>query len=228
MRSITFKDGSVLLFYGDSITDAVRERESGIDLGDGFVRMIAAYLQYTRPDMFIKIFNRGIAGDSIHDLTARMEEDCLKLRPDVVSILVGVNDATYRAWLHRDPAPLTAEDFEQHCRILIEGMRRENPKVQIVLSTPYLCETTCEHRINKRRLEEYIPVITRLAEEYDCALIPLHAIMDREKEEGRTAVWLEDGVHPTPAGALFLADAWIRHVLGERWMNGEHQGKNAT
>ena len=226
MRPISFQDGNVLLFYGDSITDAMRERESGIDLGNGFVRMIAAYLRYTRPDMFIKIFNRGVAGDSIHDLTARMEEDCLKLRPDVVSILVGVNDATYRAWLHGDPAPLAAEDFEKHGRILIKGIRRENPKVQIIISTPYLCETTREHRTNKRQLKEYIPIITRLAEEYGCALIPLHEIMDREKEAGRAALWLEDGVHPTPAGTLFLAEAWIWHVLGERWMNGGHQGKN--
>lgn len=218
MSEITFKNGSVLLFYGDSITDAGRERESGIDLGNGFVRMIAAYLHHTRPDCYIKIFNRGIAGDSIHDLTTRMEEDCLKLKPDVVSILVGVNDASYRPWLRHDPAPIAADDFEKHYRMLLDRLRKDNPQVQIILCTPYSYETNAERWIIAGNVKQYVPVVKRLAEEYGCILIPLHGIMNREKEQNRAARWLEDGVHPTMAGTLFLADRWIRHALKEQWM----------
>lgn len=207
------KDKSVILFYGDSITDAEREKESGLDLGKGFVRLLASYLGYKNPEKFLKIINRGVGGDSIHELVKRLEYDCLAFPADVVSILIGVNDSTYRLWVKEDPAPIAPEEFERCYRMILDAVKEKNPKTQLVLCTPYMLEKTAEHRLNKELLRRYVPVVRKLAEEYHAILVPYYEEMEKRIEAGTAYCLTNDGVHPTEAGAFFLAKIWIESVV---------------
>lgn len=212
---MTLEDKSVILFYGDSITDAEREKDSGLDLGKGFVRLLGSYLGYKNPDKFFKIINRGVGGDSIYELVKRLDYDCLAFPVDVLSILVGVNDSTFRLWVKDTPAPIAPEEFERCYRRILDAVRKKNPKIQLVLCTPYMVEKTAEHRINKELLRHYVPIIHRLAEEYQAILVPYFEEMEKRINEGTADGLTNDGVHPTEAGTFFLAEIWAENVVGE-------------
>lgn len=206
------RDNMTILFYGDSITDAERERESGLDLGKGYVRLISAYLNYHNQDKFFKIINRGIAGDSVHELVKRLDQDCLTFPADVVNILVGVNDSTYRLWVKDDPAPIMPSEFENCYREILSRIMAKNPGVQFVLCTPYMQERTEEHRINKELLKKYVPIVHRLAEEYNGILVPYYEVFEKQNTMGCEKKFTIDGVHPTDAGIYLLAEEWLKAV----------------
>ena len=213
---LELKDGQTLLFFGDSITDAERLRDNGADLGKGFVRLLASYIGYRYPDRFIKIINRGIGGDNIMNLWERLETDCINFSPDIVSILVGLNDTTFRLWDMVNNTPFSPDEFEDTYIRIVKRIREANSDCKIILATPYLVEMSAEHRINKQLLRKYVPIIEKIAELYDCTLIPLYQEFEKKIQDGYGRYYTCDGVHPTESGAFFIADTWCKYVLGER------------
>ncbi len=101
-----------ILFIGDSITDSSRDYGNSDDLGKGYAQLIAAYLLNKYPAYDLKFYNRGINGNKVADLKERWEEDCLELNPDVVSILVGVNDVWHRMDALEEQTEATLAQFE--------------------------------------------------------------------------------------------------------------------
>lgn len=199
-----------LVFAGDSITDAGRDRSDDRSLGDGYVAMIAAELAAQGADAVV--INRGIAGDRAADLERRWERDVLAEHPDILTVYVGVNDM-WRRFDSDDPTTATA--FEATYRRLLEppaaGPLEAGPLAAgpLVLIEPYFVPVHAEQRGWLDDLDEKRAVVARLARETGARLVPLHDRMTRAADENGTSAIVPDGVHPTPAGSRIIADAWL-------------------
>lgn len=191
--------GSHVLFVGDSVTDCGRRTDPGA-LGDGYVRLLAE-----GPLRGARVTNRGVGGDRAVDLAARWDADVLRERPDVLSVLVGVNDT----WRRYDAGATTsATAFEATYRALLgsalaAGVRR------LVLVEPFVLPVTPEQeRWWDEDLGERVGVVRRLAAEHGATLVPAALHLTALAGSARAADLAADGVHPTPAGHRALADLW--------------------
>jgi acyl-CoA thioesterase-1 len=190
-----------IVFAGDSVTDCGR-RDDPAGLGDGYVKNLYDALGPDRP----RIVNVGISGHRAVDLVARWQTDVLAYEPDVVSILVGIND-TWRRYDEADPT--STESFEHSYRELLEPIRTK----QLVLIEPFLLAVKEEQHIWREDLDPKIEVVRRLAAEYDALLVPADVEFNRQALTVGATTLADDGVHPTSAGHQLLADLWRRTVL---------------
>lgn len=130
-----------VLFQGDSITDMGRDRGDIRNMGSGYPLFVASNFRAARPNFDIDFFDLGISGDRVRDLRARWQSDCLDLRPDVLSVLIGIND-TWRRYDSSDPSD--TEEFERVYRSLLEDARRENPSLKIIIMEPFVLHVSEE------------------------------------------------------------------------------------
>lgn len=202
--------GKRILFQGDSITDCGRTGSGNPaeSLGMGYPFFIAARLRADRLGEEIDVVNRGISGHRVVDLYARWKVDTLNLKPDVLSILIGVNDTWHEfASQNGVEVPRYAEFY----RKLIDWTRETLPGCRLVLCEPFVLETgvvTPEWviEINQRRA-----VVKALADEYKTVFVPFQGVLsEAAKKAGNPAKLLGDGVHPTPCGHQLMADAWLK------------------
>jgi acyl-CoA thioesterase I len=206
---ISIPDSALILFQGDSITDAGRSREDLGDLGRGYALMAAGWLGLRYPEKNLRFTNRGISGNRCVDLVGRWQADCLDLRPDLVSIYIGVNDT----WRRFDSGLVTsAAEFEGHYRKLLESTRRTLPNTQLVLVEPFVLPYPADRKAWREDLDPKITVVRALASEYGAALVPLDGLFAQAAARRGPAYWTSDGVHPTPAGHALIAQAWIEAV----------------
>ncbi len=200
---------ALILFQGDSITDAGREREPGTHLGDGYVWIIASWLSAHFPHKRWRFLNRGISGDRAIDLRRRWPADCLGLQPDLVSIMIGINDT----WRRFDQGLRTsASEFEDHYRHILQRTRVET-EAQIILCEPFLRPYPADRKRWRADLEAKIEVVHRLADEFGTRLVPLDRAFARAATIREELFWTTDGVHPTPAGHALIAQEWVRVFL---------------
>jgi acyl-CoA thioesterase I len=204
--AIVLKPGNAVEFIGDSITDCGRRDDAVLGLGEGFVRIIHDAL---RP-RGVRVINRGIGGDRTGDLVARWRPDCLDLRPDVLTIMVGINDTWYR-FDSDDPTP--AEVFEKNYRHLITTAMNELD-AQIVLIEPWLLPVDPDQQAWREDLDPKVDVVGRLAAEFGLTLLPLGAILRGEAASRTNSALAADGVHPTPLGHQVIAQAWLDLTTG--------------
>ncbi|MFI5711257.1 SGNH/GDSL hydrolase family protein [Kribbella sp. NPDC051620] len=191
-----------IVFAGDSVTDCGR-RDDPAGLGDGYVKNLYAAFGPDRP----RIVNVGISGNRAVDLVARWQTDVLAHEPDVVSILVGIND-TWRRYDEDDPT--SAESFERSYRALLDGLQAE-----LVLVEPFLLPVKEEQHAWREDLDPKIEVVRRLAAEYGAILVPADVEFNRQAATVGGTTLADDGVHPTGAGHQLLADLWRRTVLAQ-------------
>lgn len=203
-----------VLFQGDSITDCGRDRSSvepntPAQLGTGYPLLVAADLLSRLPDRKLQFFNRGVGGDKIPDLQARWEEDTIAVAPDILTILVGVNDLWHRA-LHGYRG--TVEDYEAGYLHLLEETRKRLPSTQIYVLEPFLLHggSMDEHWFPEFDLRR--AAAARIAVSAGAAFIPIQAEFDRRSRTGDASFWSSDGVHPTAAGHGLIAALWKTHV----------------
>ena len=204
------KKHAVVLLQGDSITDAGRSRTNDEDLGRGYAGMVAAWVSAAWPQRGVRFVNRGISGNRAVDLRARWQTDCLDLRPDLVSIMIGIND-TWRRYDSHDPT--SADAFETSYRSILTDVR-EKLDAQIVLCEPFLLPVPPDRRAWRVDLDPKIAVVRELAREYAATLVPLDGVFAQASTRREPAFWAPDGVHPTPAGHALIAQAWLRTVFG--------------
>ena len=200
-----------ILFQGDSITDCGWGREDGT-LGNGYAVMAAGRLGFEEPGRHICL-NRGISGDRVVDIYARMKRDIWNLKPDYMSLLVGVNDVWHD--LDENPNGVDAERFEKVYRMLLDDTRECLPNLQIVLMEPYVLKGistvkngawgTFYYEVGKRA-----EAVRRIARDYNLPLIPLWDLLNDACKLAPADFWLRDGVHPTEAGHALIADAWLK------------------
>ena len=197
-----------ILFQGDSITDGNRGR--GADLnhvhGHGFVYLLAARIGAGAPGQNATFLNRGVSGHTVLDLAKRWPKDTLELKPDVLSVLIGVNDSS------KGVAP---EVFERTYDELLTAARAANPKLRLVLCEPFLgaAGSAIDKSPGRReRLALLVPVVRLLAAKHGATLIDFQKIFDEAQRRAPSSYWIWDGVHPTTAGHQLMADEWERVV----------------
>jgi lysophospholipase L1-like esterase len=198
-----------ILFYGDSITDCSRTRDGGFlsGLGYGYVHNIALDLIGKDPEKY-QIINRGISGNRVVDLYARIKMDCWNHNPDVLSILIGVNDVWHEI-AHKNGVEL--DRFEKVYRMLIEDTLKVLPNVKIMILEPFILKgIETESEFDKFLLvKEYAKVAKKLALEFNLTFIPLQDKFDDMASRYGVAPFLFDGVHPNIAGAKLIAKEWL-------------------
>lgn len=206
------KKDSVLLFQGDSITDTYRtdSENPAESLGKGYPAKIAEKLANDYAELNIKVINRGISGHRTKDLVSRWDKDCVDLKPDYVSLLIGIND-TWRAFDSNDPT--SAEQYEENMRILLGRIKAET-NAQIILLNPFLLDSMPDKPRMRPDLVLKQEVVYKLIREFDVIFIDLQKIFDKMVAEGTDMVALsEDGVHPTDFGHEVIAAEWLKAVM---------------
>lgn len=200
-----------IVFFGDSITDSARDREyehSPTSYGNGYVKFISGELIGSDPTAY-EIYNRGIRGDKSVDLYARIKNDVWNLTPDVLSILVGVNDV----WSElSNGSGVEIERYERVYRMMIEDTMERLPNVKIMLLEPYVLHGTATDGKFEwfEEVYRYAAVVKRLAKEYGLQFVPLQERLSEGAEKHGAAYYAFDGIHPATAGAVVIAKAWLQ------------------
>lgn len=200
-----------ILFQGDSITDAGHSYDVNNPkaYGMGYPNLLASYLTYSDPEN--TVYNCGISGSRIVDLYARWKKDCINLKPDVLTILIGVNDVWHDQ--HENPNGVEPEKFETVYRMLLEETLKKLPGIRIILMGAYLLhgESTNENwdtfsaDVKVRR-----DITKKLAEEFDLEYIDLQSAFERELEKNPKQCFSWDGVHPSSAGHELIKREWLK------------------
>ncbi|MBQ3492527.1 MAG: SGNH/GDSL hydrolase family protein [Clostridia bacterium] len=200
-----------IVFYGDSITDAGRNRDKDFhhsSYGSGYVRDVASDLLNQNPLGF-EIINRGISGNRIVDLYARIKTDLWNLNPDIISILIGVNDVWHEIGSKNG---VELDRFERVYRMLIEDTKKVLPNAKIVILEPFVLKgiATEENYDRFLSVKEYAKVSEQIAKDYNLSFIPLQEKFNKEAEKFGASTCLADGVHPALYGARIIADEWMK------------------
>jgi lysophospholipase L1-like esterase len=201
-----------ILFQGDSITDAGRYTEVGTgvrdsSLGAGYVKLIANRLLCDSPEKNYEIINRGISGNRIVDLYARWKADCINLAPDVLTILIGVNDT----WHERGGQNgVEVPRYERFYRELIEWTLSALPNIKIILMTPFANPVNDHIASFFPEVNERQEVVEKLAKEFSLPCVKLHENFEAANARAPMEYWTPDGVHPSGAGHQMIADAWLK------------------
>jgi lysophospholipase L1-like esterase len=201
-----------ILFQGDSITDAGRNRDiadanSQPALGHGYAWLAASQLLIDRPDDNLKIFNRGISGDKVYQLAERWQTDCLDLKPRVLSILVGVNDYWHKA---KHGYTGTLETYETDYRGLIKRTKEALPAVRLVICEPFVLKCGNVDDTWFPEFDGYRAAAKKVAGDSGAAFVPFQSMFDAATTIAPPERWAADGVHPTPDGAALMAHWWLK------------------
>ena len=179
-------EGKIILFQGDSITDAGRNRGAYYannmqGLGSGYVFLAAAQLLANEPDQQYWIYNRGISGNKVYQLADRWQDDCLNLQPDVLSILIGVNDYWHKL---RHGYKGTVEIYEKDFKALLERTKKAFPDVQLIIGEPFAVKggSAIDQDWMDGNFDAYRAVANSVAQAFDAAFIPYHSIFEKALE----------------------------------------------
>lgn len=205
--TIRLADGATVMFTGDSITDAWRLAPADNPLGHGYVLHAVAGHGVRRPTSGIRWLNSGVGGNRVVDLEARWQQDVLAPRPDVLSVLVGINDVWRR---YDSDSPTTLESFRAGYRRLLTQAAESGVR-DLVLIEPFLVPVGEQTRW-REDLDPKIQAVRELAREFGAHLLAADGMFAQRSATTGSEVWAEDGVHPTPAGHRLLADAWLQLV----------------
>jgi lysophospholipase L1-like esterase len=208
------RPGDTILFQGDSITDAGRKRgpdeaNSRDALGGGYAWMAAFELLLDRPGDQLNVFNRGISGNKVYQLAERWDADCLALKPNVLSILIGVNDFWHK---HKHGYDGTLEKYETDYRALIERTKAALPEVRLVICEPFVLKVGAVEDSWFPEFDGYRAAAKRVAEAVGAAFVPFQSMFDAAVKLAVPQVWAADGVHPTAGGAALMAHEWLKRV----------------
>lgn len=197
-----------ILFQGDSITDVKRLRDDPTNLGQGYANLVSGRLGLDYPGEY-NFINRGIGGNRIVDIYARMKCDIINLKPDYMSLLIGVNDVWHEI---RWENGVDALKFKKVYAMLIEELLEALPNLKIMLIQPFVLNgTATEYAIDRFREEVALraQAVQELADQYCLPCISLQADLDKLCEQAPEDYWLRDGVHPNVFFHQFIADRWI-------------------
>lgn len=209
------KDGAVILFQGDSITDGNRGRTEDPNhiMGHGYAFSIASRIGADFPEKRYRFYNRGISGNKVSDLEQRWQSDTLDLKPDVLSILVGVNDSN--SVIYNRPNPVSVEQYEEIYHELLEKTRSVFPEIILALCEPFVLQVG---RMNEKWELSYSDmlkrqeVVRKLSQKYNTVFVGFQEVFDQACEKVPCDYWIWDGVHPTVAGHELMAREWLKQV----------------
>jgi len=198
-----------ILFQGDSITDAGRSRENDSAVGEGYPLLVKAALGLEAPGKY-EFLNRGISGNRVVDVYARIKADIINLAPDVMSILIGVNDVWHE--FSRENG-VDAEKYYKIYDMLIEEVKIALPEIKIMILEPFVLKASATEEKwegfsaeTKKRAE----MAKKIAKKYDLPYIALQQGLDELSENIEESYWLIDGVHPTAMGHEYIKREWLK------------------
>jgi lysophospholipase L1-like esterase len=192
-----------ILFQGDSVTDCQRVYDDPKDLGQGYVVYTVEAIKSAFPGMDIEFLNRGISGNRTENLLARVDADLIDLQPDIVTILIGINDTWHKYMIDLET---TVEYFRANYETVLKRIKSET-KAKIVILEPFLLYNMGKDEM-RGDLNEKIDVVRQLAMKYADAFINLDGMFVEENIKGTpNNVLSPDGVHPDEAGKKVIADA---------------------
>jgi lysophospholipase L1-like esterase len=206
--------GLTILFQGDSITDGNRTRNQDWNhvMGHGYQCLIASRLWFDYPERDFMFYNRGISGNRVTDLEARWQKDTLDLKPDVVSILIGVNDTMA---VVNNQNPDSIERFEESYRNILESTKKEFPEVIFVICEPFILPlgwVSKNTEVWQTEIKKRQSVAKKLADEFNAIFIEFQKPFEDACKKAPAEYWIWDGVHPMPAGHELMARIWIKKV----------------
>ena len=207
-----FSEGDVILFQGDSITDAGRNKQQqlpnhGRSFGMGYAFMLTSSLLKDLAKKDLTFYNRGISGNKVHQLADRWQEDCLDLKPDILSILIGVNDYWHFRNGKYDGTP---EIYENDLRKLLIRTQSELPGIKFVICQPFVLTGTTA--VDESWLEPFKPYqesAAKIASEFDAIWVPFQETFNEAVKIAPSKYWAHDGVHPSMAGSQLMAETWL-------------------
>lgn len=206
----------IILFQGDSITDAGRSYERNDMRGRGYATMVSGELGLSYPEEY-EFINRGISGNRIVDIYARMKSDIINLKPDYMSLLIGVNDVWHE--FYENPNGVATDKFEKVYSMLIEELKEALPDLKIMILEPFVLKGsgTSEGLDGKEIYPAFradvldkAAAAKRVAEKYNIPFIPLQEKFDSLYNPENPSYWLIDGVHPNAPGHALITREWIK------------------
>ena len=207
---------TLILFTGDSITDGNRykKKEQEWDLnhqmGHSYAYIINGLLGSRYPEKNFRFKNKGVSGNRIIDLYARIDTDLLPIKPDVLSVLVGVNDGPIDKNNYK---PTSQKKYEALYRLFLDEVTEALPDTKLILMEPFVCNAgrmKQEYPVWRECVSGYAKTVKRLSEEYKAVFVPLQEEFDKRCEQTEAEYWSWDGVHPTENGHGLIAGEWIK------------------
>jgi acyl-CoA thioesterase I len=205
---LDLKPKQTILFIGDSITDADRNRQCYKPFGFGYVHFVANTLLAKYPTYNLKIINRGISGNTIRDLKNRWQRDCIDHKPDILSVLIGVNDVRRQfEGMFKSRRAVFAEEYESTYRRLLDEVKQKCNS-QLVICEPFMfCDDLNDPVFVE--LRRYIEAVHRIASENDAVLVPLQKRIDEQIGTVAGEKWSLDMVHPHIWAHVWIAQQWL-------------------
>lgn len=205
--AITVEGDTRIVFMGDSITACNRLNDPE-QLGTGYVRTVRDYLWAKDPATGPEVINRGISGNRVIDLEQRWQVDVLDLKPDIVSIKIGINDVWHS--LRPNPSGVPIEQFRASYSRILTQLKNALPECTLILCEPSVIWPPAPAEGN-RALGPYVEAVHEMASKFSAAVVvPLHAAFRKAKEARPDVVWAPDGVHPSSVGHMLIARTWLQ------------------
>ena len=214
LRKINLKKNHNILFQGDSITDAGRDKKNQVPnqqkaFGRGYAWMAASNLLVGQPELGLTIHNRGISGNKVHQLADRWERDCLELKPDILSILIGVNDIWHGL---NGKYKGTVETYEKDFLALMERTNKALPNTKFVICEPFVLKCGAVNDKWFPEFDKYRASARKVADQNGAVFVPFQSMFDQAVKYAPPAHWAGDGVHPSPHGASLMAHFWLQSL----------------
>ena len=197
-----------ILFQGDSITDAGRDRRNYHHLGNGYPKYAAQYITAENPDIDFEFINFGISGNRTSQLFDRLYSDAIAFEPDIVSVMIGINDIWHR---HTHRVMTRDEQIEANYRAILTDLKKYT-NAKIIVISPYLLD--CEDKEPVREdLKTVLPIVRKLADEFADVYIPLDEHFEQAlKTAPEKLYYSADGVHPNANGAEFIGRLYANAI----------------
>ncbi len=213
-KKLIVHSSDIILFQGDSITDVYRDRtqekyNDAAALGRGYPFLAAAQLLYKYPGKNLKFYNRANSGNRVRELVKRWQKDSLSILPNVISILIGVNDH----WSVTRGEAGSVETFHQDLEELLNLTKEHNKDVKLLIGEPFgVPGIKGKHEIWDPVFKDYQKVVLEMSQKFGAVFIPFQRVFDEAQKSAPGIFWSRDGVHPTMAGSQLMAEAWLSHI----------------
>lgn len=220
-----------VLYIGDSVTDGGWGRSGGSALpsekrdhgdlnhlyGHSYMMLCAAHYQSLYPYAELKFQNRGISGNTLADLEARWEKDAIALQPDILSLLIGTNDAGEWLKVHQSDEGFDYQDWEDRYRALLQSCKAKNNNLKLILGTPFVSKATSA--VRQQMTNRLSAIVRQIAKDERAVCVPYDSLFNQlQRKQPNDRYWIWDGIHPTAAGHQQMADLWISKITEAGWL----------
>ena len=214
-KQVKLEDRAIILFQGDSITDAGRDKKSAeintpAALGSGYAMLSASKLLLKYPGKDLKFSNKGTSGNKVFQLRDRWDAECVQLKPDILSILIGVNDF----WaVKKHGYEGTIDTYRTDFKLLLQSTIKSLPDVKLIIGEPFAIKgVSAVDESWYPEFDKFRQAARALADEFNAGFIPYQTVFDEAIKSKPGTYWTADGVHPSLAGAALMSEAWLAAI----------------